>query len=381
MKRIFIVGSTGALGREAVEVLSTLGKGYKVVGITGFNNTVLLKKQSKKLEPQYIGVRKEFVNNIKETFPEKYVFDVREDLSKAIMDASPDLTLFLSSGITALRAIDVLLKNKKYIAIANKESIIAGGEILFSDENRNYVIPVDSEMSALFQCISNEEKSTIKRFILTASGGPFWERDRNTFDKITAKESLTHPNWQMGNKITVDSATLINKAFEVMEAHFLFNMDYEKIDVTVHRQSIVHSLVEFIDGNIKAILSVPLMHFPLQYAITYPNRIKTVFPSLNLEEIGKLTFEKIDKRKFPGFSIVLQYGMRGGSFLPSLVAVDEVLVREFLKGRIHFNDIPRFLEIIMQNIPYEKVNSIQELVELYNSAIIISREILRRSLE
>ncbi len=381
MKRIFIVGSTGALGREAVEVLSTLGKGYKVVGITGFNNTALLKEQSKKLEPQYIGVRKEFVNNIKETFPEKYVFDVREDLSKAIMDASPDLTLFLSSGITALRAIDVLLRNKKYIAIANKESIIAGGEILFSDENRNYVIPVDSEMSALFQCISNEEKSTIKRFILTASGGPFWERDRNTFDKITAKESLTHPNWQMGNKITVDSATLINKAFEVMEAHFLFNMEYEKIDVTVHRQSIVHSLVEFIDGNIKAILSVPLMHFPLQYAITYPNRIKTVFPSLNLEEIGKLTFEKIDKRKFPGFSIVLQYGMRGGSFLPSLVAVDEVLVREFLKGRIHFNDIPRFLEIIMQNIPYEKVNSIQELVELYNSAIIISREILRRSLE
>ena len=381
MKRIFIVGSTGALGREAVEVVSTLGKGYKVVGITGFNNTALLKEQSKKLEPQYIGVRKEFVNNIKETFPEKYVFDVRDDLSKAIMDAFPDLTLFLSSGITAIRAIDVLLKNKKYIAIANKESIIAGGEILFSDENRNYVIPVDSEMSALFQCISNEEKSTIKRFVLTASGGPFWERDRNTFDKITAKESLTHPNWQMGNKITVDSATLINKAFEVMEAHFLFNMEYEKIDVTVHRQSIVHSLVEFIDGNIKAILSVPLMHFPLQYAITYPNRIKTVFPSLNLEEIEKLTFEKIDKRKFPGFSIVLKYGMRGGSFLPSLVAVDELLVREFLKGRIHFIDIPRFLEIIMQHITYKKINSIQELVELYNSAIIMSREILRRSLK
>ncbi len=381
MRRIFIVGSTGALGREAIEVISILGEEYKVVGITGFNSVTLLKEQAEKLNPQYIGIRKKFINNIKETFPEKYVFDVRDNLSKAIMDASPDVTLFLSSNITALKAIDALLKNKKYVAIANKESIITGGEILFSDKNRKYVIPIDSEMSALFQCIANEEKSTIKRFIITASGGPFWKRDKSTFDKITVREALHHPNWQMGKKITIDSATLINKAFEVMEAHFLFNIDYEKIDVTVHRQSIVHSLVEFIDGNIKAVLSVPLMYFPLQYAITYPRRMETAFPALNLEEIGELTFQKIDKKKFPGFSITLQYGMKGGNFLPSLIAVDEVLVREFLEERIHFSDISRFLDIIMQHITYRKVNSIDELVELYNSAIIISREILRRSLK
>jgi len=382
VKRIFIVGSTGSLGRESVEVIDALGKDYKVIGVTGFNNVDLIMRQAKELEPQYIGIGKNYISEVKREFPEKHVFDVENDLDKVVLDASTDITLFLSSDITALRAIDALLESEKYVAIANKESIIAGGEIIFSEKKRKYVIPVDSELSALFQCILGERKDTVKRFMITASGGPFWERNKNTFDKITVEEALRHPNWKMGKKITVDSATLINKAFEVMEAHFLFNMDYEKIDVVVHRESIVHSFIEFIDGNVKAVMSVPLMHFPLQYALTYPERMKAELPELKLKEMGTLTFQPMDNEKFPGFGIVLKYGRIGGNFLPLLVAVDKVLVDSFLKGGIHFSDIPHFLDIIMRQYTYKKVNSIEEVVELYNNGIIVGEDnILRRSIK
>ena len=337
--------------------------------------------QIKDFDPQYIGMRKNCLETIKKEFPGKYIFDVEKNLGKVVLDAGVDLTLFLSSDITALKSIDLLLSYKKYVAIANKESIIAGGEIIFSPDRQKYIIPIDSELSALFQCLIGEKKNAVKKFIVTASGGPFWERDITTFDKITPSDALRHPNWRMGKKITVDSATLINKAFEVIESHFFFGIDYGKIEVIVHRESIIHSMIEFIDGNTKALMSIPLMYFPLQYAITYPERAINSFPEsrLDLEKVGKLTFYPLDNNKFPGFLTALKYGKRGGNFLPLLIAIDKVLVDAFLKEMISFSDIPRLLEKGLSQFTYKKVDSVPDIVEVYNEGILLCEEMIKRS--
>lgn len=381
MKSIFIVGSTGSLGKEALEVLKKLGNYYKVIGITGFQNADVILNQIKDFDPRYIGMGEDYLEAINKEFPGKYIFDVEKDLEKVVLDAGADLTLFLSSDIAALKSIDLLLSYKKYVAIANKESIIAGGEIIFSPDRQKYIIPVDSELSALFQCLIGEKKNAVKRFIITASGGPFWERDIASFDKITPPDALRHPNWRMGNKITVDSATLINKAFEVIESHFFFGIDYEKIEVIVHRESIIHSMIEFVDGNMKALMSTPLMYFPLQYAITYPERAINSFPEsqLDLEKVGKLTFYPLNDNKFPGFLTSLEYGKRGGNFLPLLIAMDKVLVDAFLEEMISFSDIPRLLEKGLSQFTYKKVSSAAGIVEVYKEGILLCEEMIKRS--
>jgi len=383
MKSIFIIGSTGSLGKEALEVIKKLGDYYKVIGITGFQNIGMILKQIKDFDPQYIGMKKNYLETIKKEFQGKYIFDVEKDLEKVVLDANADLTLFLSSDITALKSIDLLLSCKKYVAIANKESIIAGGGVIFSQDKQKYIIPVDSELSALFQCLIGETKNAVKRFIITASGGPFWERDITTFDKITPSDALHHPNWRMGKKITVDSATLINKAFEVIESHFFFGIDYGKIEVIVHRESIIHSMIEFVDGNTKALMSTPLMYFPLQYAITYPERAINSFleSRLDLEKVGKLTFYPLDNNKFPGFLTALKYGKRGGNFLPILIAMDKVLVDAFLKEMISFSDIPRLLEKGLSQFTYKKIDSVPDIVEVYKEGILLSEEMIKRSVK
>jgi 1-deoxy-D-xylulose-5-phosphate reductoisomerase len=380
MKSIFIVGSTGSLGRESLEVIKKLGNYYKVVGITGFQNTDVILNQTKDFDPQYIGMKKNYFEIVKKEFPGKYIFDVEKDLEKVVLDAVADLTLFLSSDITALKSIDLLLSHEKYVGIANKESIIAGGEIIFSKDKQKYIIPIDSELSALFQCLIGEKKDAVKRFIITASGGPFWERDIATFDKITPFDALCHPNWRMGKKITIDSATLINKAFEVIESHFFFGINYEKIEVIVHRESVIHSMIEFIDGNIKALMSTPLMYFPLQYAITYPERAKNSFSEsrLDFEKVGKLTFYPLNDNKFPGFLTALEYGKRGGNFLPLLVAIDKVLVDAFLEEMISFSDIPHLLEKALSQFDYKKVDSVSDIAEVYNEGILLCEEMIKR---
>ncbi|MCD6106996.1 MAG: 1-deoxy-D-xylulose-5-phosphate reductoisomerase [Caldisericaceae bacterium] len=383
MKSIFIVGSTGSLGKEALEVIKKLGNYYKVIGITGFQNVDMMLNQIKDFDPRYIGMRENYLETIRKEFPGKYIFDVEKDLEKVVLDAGADLTLFLSSDITALKSIDLLLSYKKYLAIANKESIIAGGEIIFSQDRQKYIIPVDSELSALFQCLIGEKKNAVKRFIVTASGGPFWERDIATFDKITPSDALRHPNWRMGKKITVDSATLINKAFEVIESHFFFGIDYKKIEVIVHRESIIHSMIEFVDGNMKALMSTPLMYFPLEYAITCPERAINSFPEsrLDLEKVGKLTFYPLNNDKFPGFLTASEYGKRGGNFLPLLIAIDKVLVDAFLKEMISFSDIPRLLEKGLSQFTYKKVDSVPDIVETYNEGILLGKEMIKRSVK
>ena len=380
MKSIFVVGSTGFLGREALEVVKLLGENYKVVGITGFNNLEILSEQIRSFLPKYVGASTKILDSLKEMFEKAYIFDVENELEQVLEDASPDLTLFLSSKITSLRSIYNQISNEHFVGIGNKESIIAGGEILFSDQTRKFIIPIDSEPSAIFQCLRGERKEEIRNLILTASGGPFFDRNKTTFDDIKKEEALKHPRWKMGRKITIDSSTLINKAFEVIEAHFLFNMPYEKIKVVIHRESVVHSIVEFEDGIMKAILSLPSMYFPLEFAITYPNRINSGLPQLNLNSLKRLTFEEMDLDKFPGFNIVLDYAKKGGNFLPVIVALDEVLVESFLNNRIKYTEIYTHLEKILEKFTFKRITSIDEVGEFYNLGIITANEFLRRNL-
>ncbi len=380
MKKIFIIGSTGSLGREAVEVIKLLGNDYKIIGLTGFKNLETLSKQVYNFSPLYVGASYEILGPLREKFGNTCIFDVERELEKVLEDASPDLTLFLSSKVTSLKSIYKLISNSYFVGIGNKESIIAGGEVLFTDQTRKFVIPVDSEPSAIFQCLRGEQKKEIKNLILTASGGPFLDRNKSTFESIGKEEALKHPKWKMGSKITIDSSTLINKAFEVIEAHFLFDMPYDKIKVLVHRESLVHSIVEFEDGNMKALFSLPTMYFPLQFAITYPHRVGTGLSSLSLDSLGNLTFERLDTDKFPGFDIVLEYAKKGGNFLPIIVAADEVLVENFLNKHIKYTEIYAYLKKVLEKFTFKETASIDEVCEFYNLGIITTNEFLRRSL-
>ena len=380
MKKIFIIGSTGSLGREAVEVIKLLGNDYKIIGLTGFKNLETLSKQVYNFSPLYVGASYEILGPLREKFGNTCIFDVERELEKVLEDASPDLTLFLSSKVTSLKSIYKLISNSYFVGIGNKESIIAGGEVLFTDQTRKFVIPVDSEPSAIFQCLRGEQKKEIKNLILTASGGPFLDRNKSTFESIGKEEALKHPKWKMGSKITIDSSTLINKAFEVIEAHFLFDMPYDKIKVLVHRESLVHSIVEFEDGNMKALFSLPTMYFPLQFAITYPHRVGTGLSSLSLDSLGNLTFKRLDTDKFPGFDIVLEYAKKGGNFLPIIVAADEVLVENFLNKHIKYTEIYAYLKKVLEKFTFKETASIDEVCEFYNLGIITTNEFLKRSL-
>lgn len=374
-KRIFIFGSTGTLGKKAFDL--SLKLGFDIVGLTAYKNLEELKKQILLSKPSLVSLDDEFLEKIDsqnvKTCPLK-------EVHKYLLELKPDLVLFLSSGIFSARSIEVCLENGIRIGIANKESIIAFGEILFEGkEYGDQVIPIDSETSAIFQLLIGEDKDFLDKVILTASGGPFFGRTREELKNVSIRDVLMHPNWQMGNKITVDSANLVNKAFEIIETHFLFNLPYSKIDVVVQRESIIHAMVQFLDGEVKALMSVTDMAIPIQYALTYPDRKKGFekkyidFASLNM-----LSFYPIEHEIFPLFDGILSYAMLGGTYLPTIVAIDEVLVDSFLRNDISFLEIEDYFFELLNKIEYKKIMSLEEAENVYNSVKIKTLEFLRR---
>jgi len=377
MKRVFVVGSTGTLGKEALNILKDNSEKAEIIGLTGFENTDLLCLQASELKVKVVGASKNILSNIEACLPEAKVFDIESELHNVLDELNPDITFFLSSGITALKGIQTVLSKGLTAAIANKESIIAGGEILFDKEKRKSVLPVDSETSAIFQCLIGEDIEQVEQVILTASGGPFYDLDSDSFTRITVSDALRHPNWVMGKKITVDSATLVNKAFEVIETSFLFGIPFDKISVIIHRESIIHSLIQFFDGQLKAVLSYPSMSFPIQYALGFPARLNNKLQRLDLPQISKLTFSHLDHERFKAFDVILKHAKRGGNLLPAIIGVDETVVGEFLNNKISFKDIPDILDLILSNIPYKKIASIDEVVEEYNIAIITAKQIMK----
>ena len=381
MKKVFIVGSTGALGKEALNVIRNHTEQFELIGITGFNNYKEAIKQCIEFKPSYIGVRGKLNSFIKNSCNFAHLFDVEKNLVDVLIDANPDITLFLSSGISAIRPILALLKEKKFVGIANKESIIAGGNLIFKNDFSNFIIPVDSEPSAIFQALLGEKKTNIRKLIITASGGPFWNLEKKLLENVSPEEALKHPNWKMGKKITIDSASMVNKAFEVIEAHFLFGVEYKKIEAIVHRESIVHSLVEFVDGNIKGILSPTRMYYPIQFALTYPERISSEINYLDLTKIGKLTFYEMDNEKFPAFREVLNIAKNNEELLPVLTAADEIAVKSFLERKIKFTDILSVITNTVSCFAGNRADSIESVEELYKNAIITANEIITRRMQ
>jgi 1-deoxy-D-xylulose-5-phosphate reductoisomerase len=353
MKKISILGSTGSIGCSALDVIEKNLERFQVVALAAGENISLLKKQIEKFKPKVVAVStKESALKLREALTAKNkvkIFYDKEGLKEIASFPSTDIVISAISGSAGLIPTLAAIEAGKDIALANKETMVMAGEIVTKTaiKKRVKIIPVDSEHSAIFQCLEGQTRQKLRRIILTASGGPFLNFTRNELKKVSLSQTLRHPNWKMGKKITIDSASMMNKGLEVIEAKWLFNVDISDIDVLIHPQSIVHSLVEFIDGAFLAQMGIPDMKIPIAYALTYPERIINDLPALDLVKIGKLEFLKPDIKKFPCLSLAYAAGLCGGTAPVVLNAADEVAVSAFMKKKIRFIDLPKIIEKVL----------------------------------
>ncbi|MCT4596388.1 MAG: 1-deoxy-D-xylulose-5-phosphate reductoisomerase [Vallitalea sp.] len=352
MKNISILGSTGSIGKQTIDIVLTHDN-INVLGLTANTNIDLLEEQINLVKPQVVAVMNEQkALELKKRVGNKVkVLSGMDGLIQVATLDKVDLVVTAVVGMIGIRPTVEAIKASKDIALANKETLVTAGEIinnLIKEYNVN-IYPVDSEHSAIFQCLNGENKKEISKIILTASGGPFRGKKTSELEKITVSEALNHPNWSMGKKITIDSATLMNKGLEVIEAKWLFNVELDRIKVVVHPQSIIHSMVEYNDSSIIAQLGVPDMRVPIQYALYYPNRINNNIKKLDLLEVSKLTFEEPDIRTFRCLDLAYKALEKGGSILSVLNAANEYAVDKFLNNKIRFLEIPEIIEFAMDN--------------------------------
>lgn len=362
MKNITILGSTGSIGTNALEVIRQKKDEFNVVALSGHTNYKLVMEQIKEFNPKYVSIgTEEGFEAIKKEFPEVELFFGREGLKKLGELEETDIILTAVSGVIGIEATVEAIKKGKRIALANKETMVAGGAYinkLLKEYPEAEIIPVDSEHSALFQSLSAGRREDVKNLIITASGGSFRGKKRDELKEITVSEALKHPKWSMGKKITIDSSTLVNKGLEVIEAHELFGIDYDRIKVAVHPQSIVHSLVEYKDNAMVAQLGATDMKLPIQLAFTYPKREEsTALEKLDLMKAGNLTFEEPDMETFKGLPLAYRAGKTGGTMPVVFNAANEVAVELFMKEKIKFLEIYDVIEKAMDNhMPVEIEN-------------------------
>ena len=351
MKKISILGSTGSVGTQALDVVRHLPEEFYVEVLTANSNVELFARQIKEFRPRVAVLADEaaYKKLSRRKFRGTELAGGRQALIDAAGFGASEIVLSAISGFAGLEPTIRAIKARKDIALANKETLVVAGEYInkLAELCDVKILPVDSEHGAFFQCLQGEDRRKIKKILLTASGGPFRGKTRDELLNVTVKDVLAHPTWNMGKKITVDSATLLNKGFEVIEAKFLFGMDYDQIQVVVHPQSIVHSMVEFCDGSIIAQLAAPDMRLPIQYALTYPRRLPSPIKPLDFWELNSLTFEKPDTKTFRGLNYAYAAGTLGGTLPCSLNAVNEVAVNAFLQGRIKFLDIYDVIEEVI----------------------------------
>lgn len=353
MKKITILGSTGSIGVSALDVIEKNPELFQVVALSAGNNIRLLKKQIEKFNPRVVAVaNKDHAVKLRETLNVKNkikVFFGEEGLKEIAAFPAADIVISAISGSAGLIPTIAAIEAGKDIALANKETMVLAGEIVtvMSCKKGIKIIPVDSEHSAIFQCLEGSKRENLRRIILTASGGPFLNFTENQIKKVTLNQALRHPRWKMGKKITIDSASMMNKGLEVIEAKWLFNVNISDIDVVIHPQSIVHSMVEFVDGAYLAQMGVPDMKIPIAYALTYPERIYNDLPALNLIKAKNLEFYKPDVKKFPCLKIAREAGICGGTAPAVLNAADEVAVSAFTQKKIRFSDLPRIIEKVL----------------------------------
>ncbi|MDN5294129.1 MAG: 1-deoxy-D-xylulose-5-phosphate reductoisomerase [Eubacteriales bacterium] len=352
MKRIAILGSTGSIGRQTLEVAAEHREKIEVVALAAGKNVVLLAEQVHKFRPQLVAVAgKEERDRLMALIsgPQPEIVWGREGLVAAACHPQAEMVVTAVCGAVGIEPTLAAIAAGKDIALANKETLVAAGRIVMAAAAKAGVkiLPVDSEHSAIFQCLKGYRREEVDKIILTASGGPFRTWSREEMAKVTPEMALRHPNWDMGAKITVDSATMMNKGLEVIEARWLYDLPLEKIEVTVHPESIVHSFVVFRDGSWLGQLALPDMRLPIQYALSYPERWENSFPRLNLWEKRALHFEPADEERFPCLRLAYAAGRRGGTMPAVLNAANEVAVARFLRREIGFLDIPRVVEEVM----------------------------------
>ncbi|MEW6108413.1 MAG: 1-deoxy-D-xylulose-5-phosphate reductoisomerase [Nitrospirota bacterium] len=366
MKRLAILGSTGSIGRSTLDVVSRNREEFRVVALAAGRSIDLLEKQIKAFRPEMVAVAdNEFADSLRKKVNGLEILSGTEGINHVASYANADMVISAIVGSAGLLPTLHAIKSGKTIGLANKEALVMAGEIVIDEARKSCVkiIPVDSEHSAVFQCMEGHDKSEIKRIILTASGGPFVNKSRDEMKNITAKEALSHPNWDMGKKITIDSATLMNKGLEVIEACWLFDMPPDRIDVLIHPQSIVHSMVEFKDRSCLAQMSVPDMRGPISYALSYPDRLPDPMPGLELEKIETLTFKKPDNENFPCLSYAYDAIRAGGTMPGVLNASNEAAVHAFLNDRIGFNDIPVIIKKTVDSHNIKSVDHLDDVLE------------------
>jgi 1-deoxy-D-xylulose-5-phosphate reductoisomerase len=368
-RHIALLGSTGSMGTQALQVIDQFPNLFEIELLSAYSNADLLIRQALKYKPNVVVIIDEnHYLKVKNALGKEdcKVFSGMRSLVDCMTMSSIDMVVSCIVGVAGLAPVYAAIENETPIALANKETLVVAGELMMqkAKEKRAPIIPVDSEHSAIFQCLMGEQGNEVEKIILTASGGPFRGKTIAELEKVTCEQALKHPNWNMGNKITIDSATLMNKGLEVIEAKWLFNMDLDKIEVIVHPQSIIHSLVQFVDGSIKAQLGLPDMKLPLQYALTFPKRVKSEFPRFNFADFPAFTFEKPDINSFRCLPLAYQASKEGGNKPCVLNAANEVAVAKFLQGKIKFTDIPKIIEKALSEIPFSKPKTVAEYLEV-----------------
>ena len=353
MKQIAILGSTGSIGQQALEVIGNNPERFSVEVLTAYNNFELLIKQAKKFHPNVVVIGNEENYEVVREFlatDDIKVYAGSAALNQVVEMGTIDLVLTALVGFSGLIPTIQAIKAGKQIALANKETLVVAGELVHSlaVENKVDILPVDSEHSAIFQCLAGEYRNPVDKVFLTCSGGPFHGMDEKLIALVTPEQALKHPRWDMGAKITIDSATFMNKGFEVIEAKWLFGLKPEQIEVVVHPQSIIHSMVQFCDGSIKAQLGLPDMRLPIQYAFSFPERICNDFPRLNFTDFPSLTFSAPKPKIFRNLALAYEALLKGGNLACILNAANEIAVEAFLKKRISFTDIWYINELLMQ---------------------------------
>ncbi|MBC7947079.1 MAG: 1-deoxy-D-xylulose-5-phosphate reductoisomerase [Chitinophagaceae bacterium] len=382
IRRIALFGSTGSIGTQALEVIAANADKFSVEILTAHSNEELLIEQALKFKPNMVVIAddKKYLK-VKEALAtsDTKVFAGEKALEEVAAIDCYDLMLAAIVGYAGLRPTLQAINIGKPIALANKETLVVAGDIIMRKavENRVPIIPVDSEHSAIFQCLVGETRNKIEKVILTASGGPFLGRKPNYLVNVKREHALQHPNWNMGAKITIDSATLMNKGLEMIEAKWLFNLQPEQIRVLVHPQSIIHSMVQFEDGSIKAQMGLPDMKLPIQYALSFPKRIPNQFPRYDFKKVNTLTFEEPDIRTFRNLSLAIDALNKGGN-LPSVMnAANEIAVYAFLKNRINFLDMTDVVEKTMQKIPFIDKPTLEEYFESDGEARTFAADLIK----
>lgn len=365
MKNIIVLGSTGSIGRNTLEVIRNLKDAFRVTGLSSNSQWELLSNQIEEFRPLYIALNNgQSVDSLKKRFSSDRLKIITGNncLKEIASQQEVDIVVSAVVGAVGLPAAITALERGKILALANKEALVMAGHIVMSLSRKNQILPVDSEHSAIFQSLQSGEPREIKRVIITASGGPFYDYPRERLPDVSPSQALKHPTWQMGQKITIDSATLMNKALEIIEAKWLFDLNVEQIDVVIHPQSIIHSMVEFCDGSVIAQMGMPDMRVPIQYALTYPERKSLNVKSFDLSAIGSLTFKKPDIEKFPALRLGYQAAREGGTIGATLNAANEVAVQAFLNGQIRFTEIVTYVEKVINHHRFIKNPCLEDIL-------------------